>query len=142
MNQFSHYSKSAQIGIIVGIAFVLFGVWKLLGSSFGFGWWLEIQRVFGIIFSFMWPIALILAGLYLVWAGKTGRLKGVSSTDWHKPFGRSVADRRIAGVCGGIAEYLNIDPTIVRVLAVILFAVNPIFALLAYAFAAILLPQV
>ncbi|MBR2242392.1 MAG: PspC domain-containing protein, partial [Prevotella sp.] len=24
-------------------------------------------------------------------------------------------DRVIAGVCGGIAEYLNIDPTVVRV---------------------------
>lgn len=24
-------------------------------------------------------------------------------------------DKKIAGVCGGIAEYLNIDPTVVRV---------------------------
>lgn len=29
---------------------------------------------------------------------------------------RSTADRRIAGVCGGIARYLNIDPTVVRIL--------------------------
>ena len=28
---------------------------------------------------------------------------------------RSVTDRRIAGVCGGIAKYLNIDPTVVRI---------------------------
>lgn len=33
---------------------------------------------------------------------------------------RSRADRRIAGVCGGIAEYLAIDPTIVRILWVVL----------------------
>ena len=29
---------------------------------------------------------------------------------------RSIADRRIAGVCGGIAKYLNVDPTVVRIL--------------------------
>lgn len=29
-------------------------------------------------------------------------------------------DRMIAGVCGGLAEYFNIDPTIIRVIFVIL----------------------
>ncbi len=28
-------------------------------------------------------------------------------------------DRMIAGVCGGVADYLHIDPTLVRVLAVV-----------------------
>ena len=29
-------------------------------------------------------------------------------------------DRMIAGVCGGIAEYFDIDPTIIRLLAILL----------------------
>jgi phage shock protein C len=29
---------------------------------------------------------------------------------------RSVTDSKIAGVCGGIAEYLDVDPTLVRVI--------------------------
>lgn len=33
---------------------------------------------------------------------------------------RSRKQRLIAGVCGGIAEYFNTDPTIVRLIAVIL----------------------
>ncbi|MBC7868980.1 PspC domain-containing protein [Candidatus Saccharibacteria bacterium] len=33
---------------------------------------------------------------------------------------RSQTDKKIAGVCGGIAEYFNIDPTIVRVVFFIL----------------------
>lgn len=33
---------------------------------------------------------------------------------------RSMSDRQIAGVCGGLAEYLNVDSTIVRVLWVVL----------------------
>lgn len=28
---------------------------------------------------------------------------------------RSQHDKKIAGVCGGLAEYLNVDPTLVRV---------------------------
>ncbi|HUB92943.1 MAG TPA: PspC domain-containing protein [Verrucomicrobiae bacterium] len=33
---------------------------------------------------------------------------------------RSQTDRMIAGVCGGIAEYFDVDPTIVRIVAVLL----------------------
>ena len=29
---------------------------------------------------------------------------------------RSLTERKIAGVCGGIANYLNIDPTVVRII--------------------------
>ncbi len=33
-----------------------------------------------------------------------------------KKFTRSLSDRKIGGVCGGIADYLDIDSTIVRIL--------------------------
>ena len=33
---------------------------------------------------------------------------------------RSKKDRVFAGVCGGIGEYLGVDPTVIRLLAVIL----------------------
>ena len=32
---------------------------------------------------------------------------------------RSRTERRISGVCGGIAEYFNMDPTIIRLLFVL-----------------------
>ena len=32
---------------------------------------------------------------------------------------RSKTDRRIAGVCGGLAAYFNLDPSLVRLLAVL-----------------------
>lgn len=38
----------------------------------------------------------------------------------HKRLYRSRTDKKIAGVCGGIAEYFNIDPLIVRIIAVAL----------------------
>lgn len=33
----------------------------------------------------------------------------------YKRLTRSTTDRRIAGVCGGLAKYLNVDPTVVRI---------------------------
>ena len=52
---------------------------------------------------------------------------------------RSRKNRMIAGVCGGIAEYFNIDPVIVRLIAVALFFVGG-SALLAYVIAMIVIP--
>jgi phage shock protein PspC (stress-responsive transcriptional regulator) len=40
-------------------------------------------------------------------------------TSEYKRLYRSVDDRMIAGVCGGIAEYFDIDPTLVRLLFVL-----------------------
>ena len=36
-----------------------------------------------------------------------------------KKLTKSATNRKIAGVCGGIAEYFNIDPVIIRILWVI-----------------------
>lgn len=56
-----------------------------------------------------------------------------------KKLHRSSQNRMIFGVAGGIAEYFNIDPTIVRLLWVIcIFAAG--FGLLAYIVAAIVMP--
>ena len=38
----------------------------------------------------------------------------------YKRLTRSRTDCRIAGVCGGIAQYLNIDPTVVRIVFLVL----------------------
>lgn len=37
---------------------------------------------------------------------------------------RSRSDKMIAGVCGGLADYLGVDSTIVRLVFVILFLVG------------------
>ena len=33
---------------------------------------------------------------------------------------RSKTDRKIAGICGGLGKYFNIDPTIVRVIFILM----------------------
>jgi phage shock protein C len=54
---------------------------------------------------------------------------------------RSRDDRMLAGVCGGLAEYLGMDPTIVRLLAVLLGVFSAGTALIAYIIAAIIIPE-
>ena len=46
----------------------------------------------------------------------------------------------IAGVCGGVAEYFNLDPSLVRI-GVVLLACFAGTGLLAYIVAAIILPK-
>src|SRR5260370_37460242 len=41
----------------------------------------------------------------------------------HKQLMLSATDKKMAGVCGGIAEYLDVDPTIVRLIRVALSVV-------------------
>ena len=48
--------------------------------------------------------------------------------------------RKIDGVCGGIAEFLDLDPTIVR-LAWIIFAACAGGGILAYFIAALIMPR-
>ena len=46
----------------------------------------------------------------------------------YKRLMRSTTARRIAGVCGGVAKYLNVDPTVVR----IVFLLAPLFGSLGF----------
>ena len=53
---------------------------------------------------------------------------------------RSRTDKKICGVCGGLAKYFNIDPTIVR-LALVLCVLFAGFGILAYIIAALVMPE-
>lgn len=53
---------------------------------------------------------------------------------------RSRKNRIIAGVCGGIGEYFNIDPTIVRV-AFLLFSILPGPSVVFYIIAWLIIPS-
>lgn len=61
-------------------------------------------------------------------------------TDEPRRLYRSTADRKIWGVCGGLADYFNIDPVIVRVVFFILIFASGI-AILAYIVLAIVTPS-
>ena len=59
----------------------------------------------------------------------------------HKRLYKSNENRIIAGVCGGIAEYFDVDPTLIR-LGWVVFCAMGGSGLIAYLIAAILMPCV
>ena len=68
--------------------------------------------------------------------------EGDSDTARHR-LTRSTVDRRLAGVCGGLAEYLGVDSTVIRVLWALLtiFPGAIIFGLVAYFVAWFIMPE-
>ena len=54
---------------------------------------------------------------------------------------RSVNDKKLCGVCGGLGEYFDIDSTLVRLLWVLLAFLSCGAALLGYLVCAIVIPQ-
>ncbi len=53
---------------------------------------------------------------------------------------RSRKNRILAGVCAGIADYFNVDPTIVRILAVIALVIFNFASVLAYLIMILIVP--
>jgi len=54
---------------------------------------------------------------------------------------RSTKDRIFAGVCGGIGEYFNIDPTVVRIIWVLLSLQSFGASLLIYIICSFIIPE-
>jgi phage shock protein C len=59
-----------------------------------------------------------------------------------KQLRRSNKERMIAGVCGGIAEYFDLDPSIVRIVYVLISVISVAFpGILFYILMWIIVPQ-
>jgi phage shock protein PspC (stress-responsive transcriptional regulator) len=54
---------------------------------------------------------------------------------------RSKTDRMIAGVCGGLAEYFNVDPVIIRIIALILLLPGGLPGIIPYVILWIVVPE-
>ena len=54
---------------------------------------------------------------------------------------RSKTEKKLAGVCGGIAKYLNIDVNVIRVIWAVVALCTVGTALLAYLICAIIFPE-
>ncbi len=58
----------------------------------------------------------------------------------YKPLTRSKKNVMIAGVCAGLAEYMGMDPTIIRLIFVLLFFTTGPVILLIYLIMALIVP--
>ena len=58
-----------------------------------------------------------------------------------KKLTRSRTQRMLCGVCGGLGEYLNLDPTIIRIIWVLFTFFSIGLAILVYFIAAVIIPD-
>lgn len=58
-----------------------------------------------------------------------------------KKLKRSATNKKIMGVCGGLGEYLNLDATLVRLLACLLGLCSCGTAIIIYLIAGIIMPE-
>lgn len=142
MNEPGNHSKATSAAVVVGMVLVVIGAYNLAQQIVPGFMWERIGAFMHGLWGIVWPCALIAAGGYMLWASKKGKLAGFSDTRNRAPvFRRSRTDRRLLGVCGGIAYYFGVDSTMVRVIAVILLFVTFPTAVLAYVLVALLVPQ-
>lgn len=66
----------------------------------------------------------------------TGQQTGAS-----KQLYRSRTDKKLLGICGGVAEYFNADPTLVRLTAVVLVLITGGAGVIAYLVGGIVIPE-
>ncbi len=142
-----------------GILLIVVGtVWFLgnLGLPLWYHWW-------GLAWDVLLPVLLMLAGVAFLFGGRNSLSAAPASPEAAPgtadavpadapapqavhPAGpsrlfRSRTEKKIFGVCGGIAGYFSVDPTMVRLLFIIALFASFGFMLLLYAIMAIVTPR-
>lgn len=98
--------------------------------------------------DFLLPGLLILLGAYLLLRARKGESAAPSppagvppASSQQKRLQRSLYDRKLFGVCGGLAEYFEIDSSIVRLLFVIFTLLSFGFGMVAYLILFLVMPE-
>lgn len=72
---------------------------------------------------------------------KTETIKSKEVLFVQKRLFKSTKNVMVSGVCGGIAEYLNLDPSLIRILWVIVSLASVGLGIIAYIACSIILPR-
>ena len=138
-----HWRTAGRNGALaLGVLVILVGLLLLLNSL---GWLpVGLGQLWRLFWRLFWPLALIGLGLLVLlgafWGDK-GWWRDVRLPQAGSVLTRSRANRMVAGVCGGLAEYLHMDPSLVRIIWAIGTLATMGTGILAYIVAAIVLPD-
>ena len=136
--------------VVVGILWLL----RNLDIPYYLHWW-------GFSWEYVLPVVLIMAGVAFLFGGRNGLTNAGAETP---PEGttndstgstqeeasampqparlyKSRVERKLFGVCGGIAMYANVDPTIIRILFIVALFASFGFMALLYIAMAIIVPN-
>lgn len=130
-----------------GVMLILIGVLILManiGWIWDFGWW-----------SFSWkillPILVIVLGIFLIYTQESRKIGVKENVEFQtggemnnkkiKELRRSRTDRKLFGVCAGIAKYFELDVTLIRVIFVFAGLLSFGWVLLIYIILGIVMPE-
>lgn len=137
-------SSGNDKAIFWGGLFILLGVILLLRQA---GFFYSI-RFWHIPWQLIWAVFLILIGIFLLFNRKEATEEAADAgmpVDERVPAGRQIYrsrdDKMLAGVCAGLAEYFNVDVTIVRLAYVLLTLASVGVGILAYIIMIIAFPE-
>lgn len=134
-------TKTERTRFALGAAIVVIGVLLLAGLYAS--WLVALFSWLRFVSRLVLPVALVALGIYVVWGVRNHAFDNLFSS--HRtpasPLARSATDARVAGVCGGIAQYFGIETMFVRVVAVLLAFASPLLTLIAYATLALVLSR-
>lgn len=130
-------SFSTEAGLIVGLILVGLGTWYLLSNLNLIP--PELFAILRVTRRALWPLTLILVGIIIIIVASRGR--GLTISARGKTLQRSRVNRRLAGVAGGLGEYFEVDPTLIRLAWVALILASPAAGVVSYIVAALVIPE-
>jgi len=138
-----------------GVIFIIIGLLFLL-RNFG---WFAFHHILHISWGFVLPILFILLGMALIYSHQQSRERRQTGTGKpeqegdsnmneehndapsYKRLYKSRRDRKLFGVCGGLGDYFNLDPTVVRLLFILMTILSVGTGILLYIAMAIFVPD-
>ncbi len=128
--------KRNEVLVLAGVGLLVLGGWMLLQRVAGWVF-LPLGRVLHVIGNIGWPLVLVGMGVLIIMYAN-----GANAGYQGRRLYRSRTDRKISGVLGGAAEYLNVDPSLLRVIYAVITILTGIWAgFLVYLVAMIVIPE-
>lgn len=137
--------KKNDTALFWGGLFIAVGVLLLL-REFGFFYYFHL---WDIPWQMLWAVFLILIGIFLLYNRDSLNL-GRKSDEYgpddegdegKKKLFRSVSNKMIGGVCAGLADYFEVDPTLVRLAYVLLTLASVGLGIIVYIVLLIVVPE-
>ncbi len=140
-----------NIRYVFGGLLIFFGGMFLLSNLGVFAF----MHAWDISWNFIFPILLILLGMAIIYYRQNEQIPDAPANPSEpqrtapaqaqptapRQLRRSLTDRKIFGVCGGLAEYFSIDPNLTRILYVVLCLATGGAGILLYFILALVVPD-
>lgn len=125
--------------VIGAVALIALGAWLLLGTTLG-PWFGPVRDALRFASKLVWPLMLIALGVLLLMTARSGGFAGRAGRTGR--LYRSRTDRMVGGVLAGVADYLDMDPTLVRIVYAVIAVIVGFFpALVVYIIAMVIVPE-